>query len=331
MKKQLGIALGCLLLASCVTVPLKPTEAVTPINTPEIASAPPQDESAATKVEKAKQGLLNSDMKVAEENARAALAIDPKNVEARLMMARVFYAQGKFEAARMVAQDTLTQGSDDAALHLWLAHSLRRLGERDEALAEYQKAATLVANLAEAFDNMGLLMLDRGELDKAREALETTVKLLPQSAPAHMHLGNAQLLLKQFDLANTSYQEALRLDEKLYATYFNLGLLYLTGELKDMDELKRLSSASHSFGSYLDKGEPDQETKKRVEGYVATLKQKILIETQRRERAKEEKLKEEEKQREEKLQQEKQELIQEAPAPSEPVENKPDEQILPQP
>ena len=50
-------------------------------------------------------GLLEGELKKAEEHAREAIHIDSNNTMAMVIMARVFYAQGRVEAAKWVLEN----------------------------------------------------------------------------------------------------------------------------------------------------------------------------------------------------------------------------------
>lgn len=64
-----------------------------------------------------------------------------------------------------------------------------------------------------AHNNLGLVLAQRGELDRARHHYTETLRLKPDLADAHLNLGNVYAVQKQDEDAILSYREALRLEE----------------------------------------------------------------------------------------------------------------------
>ena len=209
-----------------------------------------------------------------EAVARAELEKDLTSSAARLQMARIFYAQGKFEAARMTLQDALLSDKENAQLYLWLGHASRRLANIKEALDAYEKASSLQKNLLEAYDHAAVLLMEQGEFDKAREHLETAESMAPKNGTINAHLGDAYLSLSQNEKALHAYLQAIKLGVS-GDVYFNLGLLYMTSN--------QLEKSVEAFKKYLE-GDVPAPMRTRTEGYITSLTQKIQIEQSRKER-----------------------------------------------
>lgn len=100
-------------------------------------------------------------------------------------------------------------GNAQAWNHLGLAyHATRQPAEAAEA---YQQALRLDRDLASAHYNLGCLWLEQGDATRAADALRTFVGLRPQSFEGWRKLGQAQLRIRQWDLAERSFHAALRL------------------------------------------------------------------------------------------------------------------------
>jgi tetratricopeptide (TPR) repeat protein len=69
------------------------------------------------------------------------LAVDPTNRNYRTLYATTCVGIGQHERAIELYADLLTGSTQPAELHLSIAHSLKTLGQRDEAVAEYHAAA----------------------------------------------------------------------------------------------------------------------------------------------------------------------------------------------
>lgn len=84
---------------------------------------------------------------------------------------------------------------------------LQKSGKTGEAEAMLTKLTQDYPELAEPWNNLAVLYAGKGELDKAREALETAVRQKPSYATALENLGDVQA--RQ---ASQSYERARKLD-----------------------------------------------------------------------------------------------------------------------
>lgn len=186
----------------------------------------------------------------------------PEIVEA----ARQFYKQNKLAAAAFILEDA----PESPLASLWLGHVYQARAEKTKAIAAYEKSDS-----PEAYENLGLLYLEQGDLGKAELNLKKAAQLLPNLAPAQMHLGNYYFLAKDFKKALEAYQVALELDPKLVAVKLNRGLL-------EMSE-KQYESALADFSSYLQEVKPEAALRAQIESYVQYVTQKIQLEKGHRE------------------------------------------------
>jgi tetratricopeptide (TPR) repeat protein len=154
--------------------------------------------------------------------------------------------------------------------HLWLGHVYRAQGENAKAILSYEKA-----ELPEAYDNLGLLYLEQGDLEKAYANLRKAADAWPNFAPVELHLGNYYVMAKDYSKAKASYETALKIDPKLFGAKLNMGLLALADQ--------QYESARAFLESFLEEGNPDAALKSRVEGYLKLVNQKIQLEKQRHE------------------------------------------------
>jgi Flp pilus assembly protein TadD len=91
----------------------------------------------------------------------------------------------------------------DARVHNFRGIVLARLGKNEEAAVEYGEAIRLDARLEDAYRNLGFLEWTEHHPERARQMLETAVKLSPDDSFAHYYLGRAQLDAR-------AYSEAFR-------------------------------------------------------------------------------------------------------------------------
>jgi glycosyltransferase involved in cell wall biosynthesis len=112
--------------------------------------------------------------------------------------------------------------------HLGIAHS--HLKNPQQALVHYQAAIKLpiypMLKLG-AYNNLGNLLKDAGDLSSAKKAYETALKIDPNFAAGHYNLGMTLKALGQFVDAIACYQKAIKLNPYYAEAYQNLGVVQL--------------------------------------------------------------------------------------------------------
>ena len=137
----------------------------------------------------------------------------------------------------------LTGRFPDAAL-LWklLGASLQMQGR--DALAAFQKAAELMPGDAEAHNNLGSVLQERGQLDDALASYRSALQIDPRFVEAHYNLGNALSELGHLEEAVDSYRSALKFNPNIAVIHSNLGAA--------LQELGRIDEAISSCRRALD-------------------------------------------------------------------------------
>jgi protein O-GlcNAc transferase len=157
-------------------------------------------------------------------------------------------ANGRPAAAVAALKQALALDPRLAPAHQNLGIALEELGRPDEAEAAYRDALRIDPAYVAALNNLGELLHRRGRLEEARQCFQATLSMGPNrlvytrlgavlwklgdsagaldaferavaagsiSAEAYYNLGSAQLELGQFEAANRSAREALRLSPGL--------------------------------------------------------------------------------------------------------------------
>ncbi|MDP3274193.1 MAG: tetratricopeptide repeat protein [Deltaproteobacteria bacterium] len=173
----------------------------------------------------------------AVDEARAILRFDERNVAAKIAVAEAFRARGRTDNALYII-DELINGSDpqhpnngpgagDARAH-YLRALLRVEVNRDVpgAIQSFSRAVELDPQFAEAHNNLGVYLLQAGNVSTAIEHLRAATALSPSWAKAHLNLGDALRALHTYDEATTELQRALQLDATLFEVHYNMGRLH---------------------------------------------------------------------------------------------------------
>ncbi|HUZ74470.1 MAG TPA: tetratricopeptide repeat protein [Stellaceae bacterium] len=104
----------------------------------------------------------------------------------------------------------------------------QRAGDLQGAIECYNQCLERAPNLADAYNNLAVLLKTAKRLPAAIACLRRAVGLAPQQSAFHSNLGNVLWLALEFDEAMASFQRALALDANRPETYHNLGLLHFS-------------------------------------------------------------------------------------------------------
>ena len=109
-----------------------------------------------------------------------------------------------------------------------LAEALADAGRVDEALASYTQALRMDPyRHASAWNNMGFLYLQAGNMDDAAQALRQAVGLDPRFVEARTNLGAALINSGNLVSATSQFEAALRYQPDYAAAIGNLGVIYM--------------------------------------------------------------------------------------------------------
>jgi len=134
--------------------------------------------------------------------------------------------KNNFEAAVPPLQKFVAEKPDVAFAHFQLAYAYTALKRVDDAQTEYEKCITLDPKMAEAYLNLGILLLQK-DPSQAVPPLRKAVELMPsQSRPRNL-LGTAQERSGDWKGAAESFEGASRLDPKDIDSLIQLGGVYL--------------------------------------------------------------------------------------------------------
>jgi tetratricopeptide (TPR) repeat protein len=179
------------------------------------------------------------DLPGAEKHLEDALAMEPKNVDAALALARVLVKQQKADAADRVLMNTRKHVGDPAPLMLGLSSVARARKKYGDAVS-YAKAVLLhdQANV-DALNDIALAYLADGKLDPAELYAQMALKLVgPKAGDAkrasaedgaslQVTLGLIQQKRGDNQKAMAFFAEATKRDPSLAIAHANAGVLAL--------------------------------------------------------------------------------------------------------
>lgn len=116
---------------------------------------------------------------------------------------------GRYEEA-IVMQRQAAQIEPGDALHFFhLGNACLGANRLAEAAQAFRRALALQPDLASAQGNLGLLLVQQGDLEAAEPHLEALYRLRPQNADVSLILGDLRAMQGRLDEAATLYREAL--------------------------------------------------------------------------------------------------------------------------
>ncbi len=161
------------------------------------------------------------------EYARAAalatrqLESEPRDLSARLVLARAEAAQGRFEAAYAEFRAALRQDPQNTDALYYLSITAGVLAQ-----AEYERVFTLAPESARAHHLKSELFQAQGKTAEARRELEKALGRSPRSVDTLVALGDLSRATLAFSEATTYYTRALELAPTSYDVLYGLGVSY---------------------------------------------------------------------------------------------------------
>jgi len=254
-------------------------------------AAPAKEPSEAEKI---RQKVVRAEQlaaKKTDESYKEALALvseilkqDFANYDAMMVMATIHYQQENMEKMRSVLDYILSlykkqnppaePGSQWQYMmgkyYIFLADGAESKGMNlssisYKAQAEKYFGHTSAASHPEAIFSLGVLLLERGENDKAVELLEKAEKLgganvLKKEWRLSLNLGAGYLLQKKADAALTKFEYALNLNKNCEKCHYNLALLYVSwddfpqiGKIPDKERAEKVIYHAKAYSEFMKK------------------------------------------------------------------------------
>ncbi|MDO8176894.1 MAG: tetratricopeptide repeat protein [Undibacterium sp.] len=131
------------------------------------------------------------------------------------------FQSGRYTELENKARLLIEQFPNSGFVWKVLGTSLQAQGK--DAFFALQKATLLLPNDAEAHNNLGVILKESGQPEKAVISCNLAIKLKPNFAEAHNNLGNALKDLGQHNAALLSYRRAIEIKPDLAEAHCNLG------------------------------------------------------------------------------------------------------------
>ncbi len=155
-----------------------------------------------------------------------------RSSEARVALAAEYIKKGELDAAQRALELAFKANPKSAEANLMMAVLLQTEGSTinlNKAERYFKKALRLKKDFAQAHNNYGVYLLERGRVDEAKEHLERAGGALGYSgrAQALENLGRVLVLQKNTVEAKKTFTRALQVDATLAIAHFELANMAL--------------------------------------------------------------------------------------------------------
>ena len=161
----------------------------------------------------------------------------PKHQFGWKVLGAVFGTTGRNSKAVDANLKAVELSPQDAEAHNNLGNTLHEKGRLDEAEASCRQAIALKPDFATAHSNLGNTFHEQGRLDEAEASYRQAITLTPDFSEAHKNLGIALSELGRLDEAEASLKKAITLKpDKVADAYDQLGfILQKKGEFDEAE------------------------------------------------------------------------------------------------
>jgi putative PEP-CTERM system TPR-repeat lipoprotein len=211
-------------------------------------------------VQRAKDMQSQGDLKGTLLELKSAVQKDPRNVQARWMLANLSVEMADGASAEDEIKKAMELGLSRTSGKATLVHALLLEGDLDRVLKESTELTPEISksDRAAILGLRGQALIAQGRYDVAQQALEQALQTDPNSVPALIGMTALHGSLRQYDLARPWAEKALKASPTSADAWMVLGDL-------DMAQ-RRLAEAEKDFGNAIKyRGRPYLEQAKRAQ------------------------------------------------------------------
>ncbi|RKZ35245.1 MAG: hypothetical protein DRQ49_19740, partial [Gammaproteobacteria bacterium] len=124
-------------------------------------------------------------------------------------------------------QDTVKKSPNSSRAYNNLGLALQNRNELEKAIAAYKKAVAINPYNIKAYNNIGLSLRDLGQPEKAVSFFKKALAIAPAYADAHYNIGLAFFDMGKMDLAKKAFERALEINPLCDKAWNNLGIIMM--------------------------------------------------------------------------------------------------------
>jgi len=157
---------------------------------------------------------------------RRALEQDPTNPTVYYHLGDEYGKEGRIGEAMKLYQDAIRNGLRNAWLFSRLAYLNLKLGNKDEAIVAYERAAQLNPSDSESLNDLGMAYLETGKPQEAERVFKWSLATDEKFALGYNGLGLVAIERRDLPAARGYFEKAVQLDPDLLEARLNLGRIY---------------------------------------------------------------------------------------------------------
>jgi eukaryotic-like serine/threonine-protein kinase len=165
------------------------------------------------------------DYEKAATQYRRALDLEPTSDSAYGGLAGVYEQIGRPEQAEQLYKQAISVRPSYWATYNWLGVFYTQHARYEEAAAMYSHVISLAPDSFTGYYNLGAVRILQGRYEEAIPLLEQSLSIRP-TADALSNLGTAYFQLRRYGESAAKFEQAVKLDERNYAMWGNLGDAY---------------------------------------------------------------------------------------------------------
>jgi serine/threonine protein kinase/tetratricopeptide (TPR) repeat protein len=161
----------------------------------------------------------------AADQYRRALEIDPTSDDAYGGLASTYEKLGRLPEAEQLYKQAIAERPSYWATYNWLGLFYMDHARYDEAASMFSQVVSLAPDSFTGYYNLGAVRVLQAKYDDAVPLLERSLSIRP-TADAFTNLGTAYFQMRRYPESAAKFEEAVKLDDKNYAMWGNLGDAY---------------------------------------------------------------------------------------------------------
>jgi len=188
----------------------------------------------------------------AEEQFKAAQAINPESEDVVLNLARIYADSGNLQQAAKVIE-SVPESDRTPRMEFSLGATYDQLKKPQQAIAAFQRAADMDPGDLRTINALAQALLSNGQLDEALKQYEALAKADPQNADALVHISEIQRRQGKYQDALATIRKARKIDPKNLEAGYNEGLLLdVLGQFDQAAQVYEgmVDLTSHANGAY---------------------------------------------------------------------------------
>ncbi len=170
----------------------------------------------------AQKALINNDFNSATYYLEKVVAIDPKHMDANLILARLAMDKGDKHKALSYFKKVDIDICNETEIYYDYGRLLQSLNRHADALVQYEKAYKLSPDEIPLLANYGTVLNINGKNKKAQEIAEHMIELNHNDFNGYTLLGNILRDMGKIDEAIKSYRKALKINPEFLVARSNL-------------------------------------------------------------------------------------------------------------